>query len=104
MFQRIAEDRGIEPQEQLKRLTNADSIYARLVQRMLDLHQHQQAANSEAARERLPREINVTDEKIDQSVYELCGSIPIALCPAANSSPTITQPTATTAIFKSKVA
>jgi adenine-specific DNA-methyltransferase len=44
-----------------------------LVQRMLDLHQQQQAAGSEAARERLQREINVTDEQIDKLVYELYG-------------------------------
>jgi hypothetical protein len=73
VFRRIAEDRGIEPQEQIKRLTDADNIYARRVQRMLDLHQQQQAANGKAARERLQREIKVTDEKIDQLVYELYG-------------------------------
>jgi predicted nucleic acid-binding Zn-ribbon protein len=44
-----------------------------LVQRMLDLHQQRQAATSEVARERLQREINVTDEKIDALVYELYG-------------------------------
>jgi hypothetical protein len=44
-----------------------------LVQRMLDLHRQQQAAGSEAARERLQREINVTDEKIDALVYQLYG-------------------------------
>jgi hypothetical protein len=44
-----------------------------LVQRMLDLHRQQQAAGSEAARERLQREINVTDEQIDKLVYELYG-------------------------------
>jgi hypothetical protein len=45
-----------------------------LVQRMLDLHLRQlQAAGSEAARERLQREINVTDEQIDKLVYELYG-------------------------------
>jgi type II restriction/modification system DNA methylase subunit YeeA len=45
-----------------------------LVQRMLDLHLRQlQAAGSEAARERLQREINVTDEQIDALVYELYG-------------------------------
>jgi hypothetical protein len=32
VFLRIAEDRGIEPQEQLKRLTDDDNIYAGLVQ------------------------------------------------------------------------
>lgn len=42
-----------------------------LVQRMLDLHRQQQATGSEAARERLQREINVTDEQIDRLVYEL---------------------------------
>jgi hypothetical protein len=40
---------------------------------MVDLHQQLQAASSEAARDRLPREINVTDEQIDQLVYELYG-------------------------------
>jgi len=44
-----------------------------LVQRMLDLHKQQQAAGSEAVRERLQREINVTDEQIDRLVYELYG-------------------------------
>ena len=44
-----------------------------LMQRMLDLHQQQQAAGSDAARERLQREINVTDEQIDALVYELYG-------------------------------
>jgi hypothetical protein len=44
-----------------------------LVQRMLDLHKQQQAASSDAARERLQREINVTDEQIDALVYELYG-------------------------------
>jgi predicted nucleic acid-binding Zn-ribbon protein len=44
-----------------------------LVQRMLDLHRQQQAASSETARERLQREINVTDEQIDKLVYELYG-------------------------------
>ena len=42
-----------------------------LVQRMLDLHKQQQAASSDATRERLQREINVTDEQIDKLVYEL---------------------------------
>jgi hypothetical protein len=40
---------------------------------MLDLHQQRQAASSEVASERLQREINVTDEKIDALVYELYG-------------------------------
>lgn len=44
-----------------------------LVQRMLDLHKQLQAAGSEAARQRLQREINVTDEQIDRLVYELYG-------------------------------
>jgi adenine-specific DNA-methyltransferase len=44
-----------------------------LVQRMLDLHKQQQAASSDATRERLQREINVTDEQIDALVYELYG-------------------------------
>jgi predicted nucleic acid-binding Zn-ribbon protein len=42
-----------------------------LVRRMLDLHQQQQAATSEAAKHRLQREIAATDEKIDKLVYEL---------------------------------
>jgi hypothetical protein len=44
-----------------------------LVQRMLDLHKQQQAASSDATRDRLQREINVTDEQIDALVYELYG-------------------------------
>jgi hypothetical protein len=45
-----------------------------LVQRMLDLHlRQQQAASSDATRDRLQREINVTDEQIDALVYELYG-------------------------------
>lgn len=44
-----------------------------LVQRMLDLHRQLQAAGCEAARERLQREINVTDEQIDALVYERYG-------------------------------
>jgi len=44
-----------------------------LVQRMLDLQKQQQAASSEASRERLQQEINVTDEQIDALVYELYG-------------------------------
>ncbi len=47
--------------------------FNRLVQRMLDLHRQQQATSSEAACERLQREINVTDEQIDKLVYELYG-------------------------------
>ncbi|MDE3092083.1 MAG: hypothetical protein KGJ80_22135, partial [Chloroflexota bacterium] len=44
-----------------------------LVERMLDLHRQKQAAKSDAARERIEREINVTDEQIDALVYELYG-------------------------------
>ena len=44
-----------------------------LVERMLDLHRQKQNAASEAARVRIAREINVTDEKIDALVYELYG-------------------------------
>jgi hypothetical protein len=44
-----------------------------LVQRMLDLHRQLQAANSEASKQRLQREIDATDEKIDALVYELYG-------------------------------
>jgi len=49
-----------------------DQLVAR-VERMLELHQQKQAAKSDAARERLQREINVTDEQIDALVYELYG-------------------------------
>ena len=50
-----------------------------LVERMLDPHKQQQAAASEAARQRIEREIHVTDEQtacpavlgIDALVYEL---------------------------------
>jgi type I restriction-modification system DNA methylase subunit len=44
-----------------------------LVERMLNLHKHEQAAKSDATRERIEREINVTDEQIDALVYELYG-------------------------------
>lgn len=44
-----------------------------LVQHMLDLHRKLQAANSAAAKQRLQREIDATDEKIDNLVYELYG-------------------------------
>jgi len=44
-----------------------------LVQRMLDLYKQKQSATSDAARARLEREINVTDEQIDKVVYELYG-------------------------------
>ena len=43
------------------------------VQRMLDLHKQKQATTSANARERIEREINVTDEKIDALVFELYG-------------------------------
>ncbi|MEW5718876.1 MAG: TaqI-like C-terminal specificity domain-containing protein, partial [Chloroflexota bacterium] len=49
-----------------------DKITA-LVQRMLVLHQQARAATSDAARERIQREIHVTDEQIDARVYELYG-------------------------------
>ena len=44
-----------------------------LVERILDLHKQKQAAKSDAARERIEREIHVTDEQIDALVYELYG-------------------------------
>jgi len=44
-----------------------------LVERMLDLHKQKPAAKSDAARERIEREIHVTDEQIDALVYELHG-------------------------------
>ncbi len=44
-----------------------------LVERMLELHKQKQAAKSDAARERIEREINVTDEQIDALVYQLYG-------------------------------
>lgn len=43
------------------------------VQHMLDLHKQLSAANSEASRQRLQREIDVTDEEIDRLVQELYG-------------------------------
>ena len=43
------------------------------VEKMLVLHQQVQAAKSDAARERIEREIHVTDEQIDALVYELYG-------------------------------
>ncbi len=44
-----------------------------LVERMLELHKQKHAAKSDAARERIEREIHVTDEQIDALVYELYG-------------------------------
>ena len=44
-----------------------------LVEKMLDLHKQTQATKSNVARERIEREINVTDEQIDTLVYELYG-------------------------------
>jgi type I restriction-modification system DNA methylase subunit len=44
-----------------------------LVERMLDLHKQKQAAKSDTTSERVEREINVMDEKIDALVYELYG-------------------------------
>jgi adenine-specific DNA-methyltransferase len=44
-----------------------------LVERILELHKQKHAAQSDAARERIEREINVTDEQIDALVYELYG-------------------------------
>ena len=52
--------------------TRHDKMVA-LVERMLDLHKQKQAAKSDAARERIEREIHVTDEQIDALVYELYG-------------------------------
>lgn len=43
----------------------------RLVERMLQLHKDKQAARSETERERIEREIRVTDEQIDELVYAL---------------------------------
>ncbi len=43
----------------------------RLVESMLQLHKDKQNARSESERERLTREINITDEQIDALVYEL---------------------------------
>ncbi len=43
------------------------------VERMLELHKQKQTAANEAARERIAREIALTDEKIDALVYELYG-------------------------------
>ncbi len=40
---------------------------------MLQLHKDKQAATGDAARERIEREIHVTDEQIDVLVYELYG-------------------------------
>jgi hypothetical protein len=40
---------------------------------MLELHKQKHAAASDAARQRIEREIHVTDEKIDALVYELYG-------------------------------
>ncbi len=44
-----------------------------LVERMLELHKQKQASKSDTARERIQREINITDEQIDALVYELYG-------------------------------
>jgi hypothetical protein len=44
-----------------------------LVDRMLELHRQKQATRSDVARERIEREIHVTDEQIDALVYELYG-------------------------------
>jgi hypothetical protein len=43
------------------------------VEQMLDLRKQKQAVKSDAARERIQREILVTDEQIDALVYELYG-------------------------------
>lgn len=45
----------------------------RYVERMLQLRKDRQAAHSESERERIAREINITDEKIDELVYDLYG-------------------------------
>ncbi len=44
-----------------------------LVDRVLELHQQKQTAQSEATRARMEREIHVTDEQIDALVYALYG-------------------------------
>lgn len=44
-----------------------------LVDKLLDLHKQKQSAKSDTMRERIEREINVTDEQIDALVYELYG-------------------------------
>ncbi|MBI5029668.1 MAG: N-6 DNA methylase [Chloroflexi bacterium] len=44
-----------------------------LVERILELHKQKQASKSDTARERIQREINITDEQIDALVYELYG-------------------------------
>jgi murein tripeptide amidase MpaA len=43
------------------------------VERMLDLHKKKTALPPSAEREKVEREITVTDEKIDEIVYELYG-------------------------------
>jgi hypothetical protein len=44
-----------------------------LVDRMLDLHKKKTALPASAEREKIDREIAVTDEKIDEIVYGLLG-------------------------------
>jgi fido (protein-threonine AMPylation protein) len=44
-----------------------------LVERNLDLHQRLSAAQTSADKERLQRQINVTDQEIDRRVYDLYG-------------------------------
>lgn len=45
----------------------------KFVERMIELRKQKQTAANEAARERIAREIALTDEKIDALVYELYG-------------------------------
>lgn len=44
-----------------------------LVDRMLELHKKKNALPPSAEREKIEREITITDEKIDEIVYELYG-------------------------------
>jgi len=44
-----------------------------LVERMLELHKRKNALPPSSEREKIEREITVTDEKIDEIVYELYG-------------------------------
>ena len=44
-----------------------------LVERMLDIHKQRNALPPSAEREKIEREIAITDEKIDETVYELYG-------------------------------
>ena len=51
-------------------VTRHDQL-VKFVERMLELRKQKQTAANEAARERIAREIALTDEKIDALVYEL---------------------------------